>query len=277
MGFIFHNDLCHDQIFLLVCHHHWWALELPKSARIKPTDVSCNKPKKITPFFSPFTSVLCRYLTLFPSSYLWQICLCLICIRETLGLVTENTGKPFLPWLWWHPSLQPEAFPTCLRVSVLPWAALTYHLNILTKHVIEITQASSSYSNSITHGNENIGNPRVKEFVLYLNPACKMLAEVQLMDRKRKSVFYQFRITWEGNLKRITKAEGWRKLFSTEFKEGIRVAEASGKDTNEFYYKRREIYKRSAHICITALHFKCRSNWSALKLFQLQKSCSKYN
>lgn len=31
---------------------------------------------------------------------------------------------------------------------------------------------------------------------------------------------------------KITKNEGWRKLFFTEFKEGINFAEASGKYTN---------------------------------------------
>lgn len=51
------------------------------------------------------------------------------------------------------------------------------------------------------------------QFVLYFNLACKMLAEIQLMDRKKKSIFYQYRITgrtWKNSFLKLLKmkAEG---------------------------------------------------------------------
>lgn len=57
-----------------------------------------------------------------------------------------------------------------------------------------------------SHGNENIGNPRVKQFVLCSNPACTTLTEVKMRDRQRNSGLYQFRITWEGNFLGISTA-----------------------------------------------------------------------
>lgn len=82
---------------------------------------------------------------LFSSSpHTWrQICLCLICLRETRTWISspKNTGKPFLPWFWWHLACN-LMFPTDWQF-VSSQLLYTYHLNTLIKHSVDMTHQRS--------------------------------------------------------------------------------------------------------------------------------------